>query len=78
MPLDDITHIPTRSTFHSPDGSPTPPGPGPTPPPAGPPNSGQFCGTTWTDAGTCRQECPGGVNSECPAGESCFADVPCP
>ena len=37
-----------------------------------------WCGTSWSDAGSkCRQACPGGVDSECPSGEFCFASVNC-
>jgi len=36
------------------------------------------CGSSWGDAlSSCGQECPGGVDSECPSGQSCFSDVTC-
>jgi len=37
-----------------------------------------FCGTDWHDASErCSHPCPGGQESECPAGDKCFADTPC-
>jgi len=37
-----------------------------------------FCGTSWHEAGEkCSAPCPGGQQSECPAGEQCYADTPC-
>lgn len=34
------------------------------------------CGTSWANAnGKCGTSCPGGVDSECPAGERCFASL---
>ena len=35
------------------------------------------CGSSFADAGKCAQQCPSGVNSECPASETCFAQVVC-
>jgi len=36
------------------------------------------CGSSWEDAmSSCGQECPGGVDSECPSGQSCFSAVTC-
>jgi hypothetical protein len=35
-----------------------------------------YCGTTWNDANkNCGTACPGGFNSECPAGQSCFGGI---
>ena len=31
------------------------------------------CGTSWSDAKTKCLKCPGGVESECPAGQGCYA-----
>ena len=45
-----------------------------------------YCGTSWCDAAyKCSKPCPNGgwntfdgvLESECPEGESCFADIPC-
>ena len=45
-----------------------------------------YCGTSWCDAAyKCTKPCPNGgwnnfdgvLESECPEGESCFADIPC-
>ncbi len=48
------------------------------PPPANPPSSGQFwCGSSFGDAGKCANTCPNRVDSDCPGGERCFADVTC-
>ena len=34
-----------------------------------------YCGYDWFDAnGSCGVPCPGGSNTECPSGQSCFAD----
>ena len=36
------------------------------------------CGESWGDAAAaCAAACPGGTDEECPAGQGCFADVPC-
>ena len=40
-------------------------------------SSGNYCGSTWTAATQCSKACPGGVDSECPDGEMCFAAVTC-
>lgn len=37
-----------------------------------------YCGTDFGDARKCQTMCPGAVDSECPDGETCFGDVPCP
>lgn len=36
-----------------------------------------FCGMDFANALKCAQPCPGGLDSECPESEKCFADVPC-
>jgi choice-of-anchor A domain-containing protein len=36
-----------------------------------------YCGASWEGAGDCHKSCPGGVDSECPSGESCFGGVTC-
>ncbi len=36
-----------------------------------------WCGTSFADAGKCAKTCPGGVDSECPGNERCFAGVSC-
>ena len=37
-----------------------------------------YCGASWCDAAyLCQSACPGGTNEECPAGQYCYADVPC-
>jgi hypothetical protein len=37
-----------------------------------------FCGLDWHDASTkCSTHCAGGLASDCPEGERCFADTPC-
>ena len=37
-----------------------------------------FCGTDWHDAANkCSTPCPGGMPSECPGDEKCYADTPC-
>ncbi|KAL3817168.1 hypothetical protein ACHAXA_007711 [Cyclostephanos tholiformis] len=37
-----------------------------------------YCGASWCDAAySCGARCPGGTDVECPAGERCYADVPC-
>ncbi|KAJ3239097.1 hypothetical protein HDU77_011352, partial [Chytriomyces hyalinus] len=53
------------------------PAPAPAPAPA-PGNTGGSvrCGKSWADAnGKCGQSCPGGQNSECSNGETCFKDL---
>ncbi len=39
--------------------------------------SSMYCGTKFEDAGKCGTPCPKGDGSECPSGESCYADVVC-
>lgn len=39
--------------------------------------SQNFCGGSFTDAKKCQTPCPSGTDRECPAGETCFANVPC-
>jgi hypothetical protein len=42
-------------------------------PPGSPAN---YCGLTWSDAAaTCGQRCPSALDSECPSGLSCFAEI---
>lgn len=54
------------------------PSPSSSPLPPSSSTTGNYCGTTWEDAGNrCETTCPGGVDSECPSGQSCFADVSC-
>ena len=37
-----------------------------------------YCGASWCGAAySCQNACPGGTNEECPAGQYCYADVPC-
>ncbi|KAL9189121.1 hypothetical protein ACHAXT_011611 [Thalassiosira profunda] len=37
-----------------------------------------YCGASWCGAAySCQSACPGGTNEECPAGQYCYADVPC-
>ena len=37
-----------------------------------------FCGTSWHDAAEkCSVPCPSGMASDCPDGETCYADTPC-
>jgi len=37
-----------------------------------------YCGIDWNDASSkCANDCPGGSHSECPVGESCYADTSC-
>lgn len=36
-----------------------------------------YCGTDFADAQKCESMCPSGLDSECPDGERCFADVSC-
>jgi hypothetical protein len=36
-----------------------------------------FCGTSWSDANTCRFRWCGGADHSCPDGQSCFADTTC-
>jgi hypothetical protein len=36
-----------------------------------------FCGKDWHDATKCHSHCPNGLSSECPDGETCYADTPC-
>ena len=41
-------------------------------------NRRYFCGTDWHDASQkCGTPCPGGLPSECPGEEKCYADTPC-
>lgn len=35
------------------------------------------CGTSFSDAGKCKVECPGGLDGECPDNEKCYADIAC-
>jgi hypothetical protein len=34
-----------------------------------------YCGATWSNAGTCSHACPSGIDSECPSGTSCFGGI---
>jgi hypothetical protein len=53
----------------------SPPIPTNAPLPTTAPNT-NYCGLTWSDAAiTCGPICPGGVDSECPSGESCFGGI---
>lgn len=36
-----------------------------------------YCGTNYANSLSCSKSCPGGVDSECPSGQRCFANVPC-
>ena len=36
-----------------------------------------WCGRDWSDAFKCQTQCPGGLDSQCPSGENCYADVTC-
>jgi hypothetical protein len=38
---------------------------------------GNNCGIDWVDADKCQTPCPNGLDSECPSGETCFADITC-
>jgi hypothetical protein len=41
-------------------------------------NRHYFCGVDWHDASVkCGTHCPGGLASDCPEGERCYADTPC-
>lgn len=40
--------------------------------------SSNYCGTSYQAAMACQSRCPGGLDGECPAGQRCFASVPCP
>ncbi len=35
------------------------------------------CGTDWQDSSKCTHKCPSGKDTECPSGETCFADAEC-
>jgi len=59
-------HIPCTGTCGPGTGSPPPTSSG------GP----LRCGSSWGDGnGRCGTPCPGGVDSECPSGERCYADL---
>lgn len=36
-----------------------------------------YCGDSYSDALSCENACPGGIDGECPAGKTCYAEVPC-
>lgn len=36
-----------------------------------------FCGVNYGQAALCENSCPGGVDSECPSGQTCFGSVTC-
>ncbi|KNC84198.1 hypothetical protein SARC_03587 [Sphaeroforma arctica JP610] len=40
-------------------------------------STGNQCGSTYADSTKCEISCPGGIDSECPAGEFCFRSVEC-
>lgn len=41
-------------------------------------DSNLYCGTSWLDAvESCAVQCPSGINSECPSGQYCYADISC-
>ena len=51
------------------------------PPPSPPyiPGDSFFCGTSFLEASSqCTHPCPTRLDSECPDGEQCFGDTPCP
>lgn len=52
---------------------------GPAPGPAGTEDAGAFCGEEYVDAQDCADgtACPGGLDSECPDGSTCFAVEEC-
>lgn len=36
-----------------------------------------YCGDSFSSAKSCENACPQGIDSECPSGETCYAEVPC-
>lgn len=36
-----------------------------------------YCGDSYSDALSCENACPGGIDGECPDGQTCYAEVPC-
>jgi hypothetical protein len=38
---------------------------------------GLYCGSDWSTASACSQPCPGGLDIECPSGETCFGEISC-
>lgn len=40
--------------------------------------TGNYCGTSYWGAVDCHAACPGGVDSECPPNEHCYASITCP
>lgn len=36
-----------------------------------------YCGDSFSDALSCANACPGGIDSECPSGQTCYAEVSC-
>lgn len=37
-----------------------------------------YCGSDFSDAKKCQDQCPAGLDGDCPPGETCYAHVPCP